>query len=90
MADECDKKPDCSETLREVYPFIDDELSEEAHASIRHHLDGCSDCLGAFDFEAELKSVIAQKCQTDEMPPGLIERIERCFDTDFDGDGVIG
>jgi hypothetical protein len=24
------------------------------------------------------------------MPADLLSRIEKCFDTDFDGDGVIG
>jgi hypothetical protein len=31
-----------------------------------------------------------RKCNNDEMPEGLLARIEMCFDTDFDGDGVIG
>jgi hypothetical protein len=48
------------------------------------------DCLGAFDFHAELKIVVAQKCNNDEMPPDLLGKIERCFGTDFDGDGSIG
>ncbi len=61
-----------------------------ARHAIRHHLDGCNDCLQAFDFHAELKQVIAEKCQNDEMPPDLLSRIEQCFDTDFDGDGIIG
>jgi hypothetical protein len=34
--------------------------------------------------------VIAEKCHHDEMPADLLSRIERCFDTDFDGDGKIG
>ncbi|MFT6764435.1 MAG: hypothetical protein ACJAXA_003103, partial [Candidatus Aldehydirespiratoraceae bacterium] len=44
----------------------------------------------AFDFEAELKQVISAKLQNDEMPAGLLSRIEKCFLTDFDGDGEIG
>ena len=48
------------------------------------------DCLQAFDFHAELKVVIAAKCQNDEMPPGLLARIEQCFQADLDGDGRIG
>lgn len=87
--DECDT-PDCNQTLQELDLFLDAELSDSAHDSIRHHLDGCPDCLSAFDFHAELKQVIHVKCQENEMPPGLLSRIERCFDTDFDGDGVIG
>ena len=82
--------PDCRETIRELDTFLDDELSDAARTAIRHHLDGCVDCLQAFDFHAELKQVIAQKCQNDEMPPDLLSRIEQCLDTDFDGDGVIG
>jgi len=81
---------DCAETLRELDVFLDGELSQHQQAAIRHHLDGCMDCLGAFDFHAELKIVIAQKCNNDEMPTDLLEKIERCFGTDFDGDGEIG
>ena len=58
--------------------------------AIHDHLEGCIDCLQAFDFQAELKAVIAAKCQHDEMPPGLLGRIEQCFEADFDGDGRIG
>jgi len=85
-----DSMPDCAETIRELDIFLDDEISDEHRHAIRAHLDGCMDCLGAFDFHAELKEVIAVKCQNDEMPPGLLSRIERCFGTDFDGDGRIG
>jgi mycothiol system anti-sigma-R factor len=82
--------PDCNETIRELDAFLDGELSVEAKTQIHQHLEGCVDCHQAFDFHAELKLVIQRKCNNDEMPPGLLARIERCFDTDFDGDGVIG
>jgi hypothetical protein len=48
------------------------------------------DCLQAFDFHAELRTVIKEKCSNDEMPPGLLSRIEQCFGEDLDGDGQIG
>ena len=81
---------DCTETLRELETFLDEELSDGAHQAIRAHLHGCHDCLETFDFHAELKLVIAAKCHSDEMPLGLLARIERCFGEDFDGDGRIG
>ena len=81
---------DCNDTIRELETFLDGALSEDGHRSIHSHLAGCSDCLQAFDFQAELRSVIAEKCRNDEMPPGLLSRIERCFNEDFDGDGRIG
>jgi mycothiol system anti-sigma-R factor len=74
---------DCNETLRELESFLDGELDQEALATIRTHLEGCLDCYQAFDFHAELKAVIAAKCR-EEMPPGLLARIERCFQTDVD------
>jgi len=75
---------DCNETLRELETFLDGELSPAVLADIRSHLGGCPNCLEAFDFHAELKAVIARKCQTDEMPPGLLGRIEECFTTGVD------
>jgi anti-sigma factor (TIGR02949 family) len=82
--------PDCNETLRELDAFLDEELSDDAHDAIRSHLAGCPDCYQAFDFQAELKAVIARKCRQDAMPDGLLARIERCLEEDLDGDGAIG
>jgi anti-sigma factor (TIGR02949 family) len=70
---------DCNETLRELEQFLDDELSSDAHDAIHAHLEGCTDCLEAFDFHAELRQLIAVKCRNDELPPGLLTRIEQCF-----------
>ena len=81
---------DCDETLRELERFLDQELSGHAHDAIQAHIDGCLDCLHAFDFQAELKHIISAKCRSDELPPGLIGRIEQCFGADLDGDGAIG
>jgi anti-sigma factor (TIGR02949 family) len=80
----------CNETIRELDAFLDDELPDDVRSHIHVHLDSCMDCLQAFDFQAELKMAIRRKCNTDEMPPGLLGRIEMCFDADLDGDGVIG
>jgi anti-sigma factor (TIGR02949 family) len=81
---------DCNETIRELEEFLDGELSEESLNAIHSHLQDCPDCHQAFDFHAELRTVIAAKCRNDEMPTGLLSRIEQCFNEDFDGDGQIG
>ena len=81
---------DCNETLKELETFLDGELSDAVLADIRAHLGDCPNCLEAFDFHAELKAVIAAKCQNDEMPAGLMSRIEQCFQADLDGDDRIG
>lgn len=80
----CDE-PDCAATLKELELFLDDEMPTDARRAVAHHLDDCPDCEHAFDFYAELKTVIAKKCHSDEMPPGLLAKIEQCFSTDGDG-----
>ena len=77
--------PDCNDTLRELELFLDQELSDGARQEIHQHLEGCPDCLQAFDFHAELKTVIASKCRSDEMPAGLMAKIANCF-----GDEMLG
>lgn len=76
-------RTDCNEALRELYVFLDGELTEERRSVIARHLDDCNPCLEVFDFEAELRLVIQQKCR-EQVPPELRQRIEetlRSFST---------
>lgn len=70
---------DCNETLRELYLFLDGELTDSDREHIRQHLDDCSPCLAAFDFEAELRLVIRNRC-VDQVPDSLRERIARAIE----------
>jgi anti-sigma factor (TIGR02949 family) len=81
---------DCNDTIRELDAFLDGELPDDVRSHIHQHLDSCMDCLQAFDFHAELRQAIRRKCSNDEMPPGLLGRIEMCFDQDFSGDDPLG
>jgi len=72
---------DCNETLKELYGFLDGQLSDDDREHIRHHLDDCSPCLEAFDFEAELRLVIRNRC-TDQVPESLRERIARAIEAE--------
>jgi mycothiol system anti-sigma-R factor len=76
---------DCNETLRELETFLDGELTDDTLLGIRAHLGSCQDCLQAFDFHAELRMVISAKCKNDEMPAGLVDKIQACF-----GDEALG
>ncbi len=64
----------CQETIHRLYHFLDGELTEEKRAEIRHHLDACHPCLVAFDFEAELRQMIASKCR-DRVPDSLRAKV---------------
>jgi len=79
---------DCVEAIHTLYHFLDGELTEFRRVEIRHHLDGCGSCLEAFDFEAELRMVIARKCR-DDVPPSLRERIAKLLHYEA-GDGSEG
>lgn len=74
----------CNETLEELHRFIDRELDDHARAAIADHLGGCTDCHSAFDFHAELRMVIAMKCQGDPVPPSLIIRLKACLGVELD------
>ena len=80
--------PDCEETLRELEAFLDKELTSDARVVIQRHLDGCLHCLQAYDFELELRQVIAIKCRETEPPPGLMEKIQNCFGLEDDELGL--
>lgn len=64
----------CRETIHQLYHFLDGELTGERRRQIELHLDDCIPCLEAFDFEAELRHVVASRCR-EELPRGLRERI---------------
>ena len=69
---------DCQEAIHTLYHYLDGELTEYRRVEIRQHLDDCMPCLEAFDFEAELRIVIARKCR-DEVPESLRERIHKAL-----------
>jgi mycothiol system anti-sigma-R factor len=65
---------ECREALERLYVYLDGELTESRRDAIRTHLEECSPCLEAFDFEAELKIVVARHCK-DRVPDGLRVRV---------------
>jgi mycothiol system anti-sigma-R factor len=71
-------KPDCDEAVHRLYHFLDGELTGEKRAEIQRHLDECLPCLEAFDFEAELRILIATKCR-DQVPDALRARIAQAL-----------
>jgi len=65
---------DCREAVELLYHYIDGELTEERRVLISAHLDDCPPCMQAFDFEAELRVVVSQRCR-DRVPESLQQRI---------------
>jgi anti-sigma factor (TIGR02949 family) len=65
---------DCQEAVRQLYAFLDGELTDELRHAFEAHLDACNPCVDVVTFEAELRRVIANKCQ-DRVPEELRQRI---------------
>ncbi len=64
----------CFETWELLYHYIDGELSEERRVVISRHLDDCPPCGDAFQFESELRFVIADRCR-ERAPESLRQRV---------------
>ena len=69
---------DCQEAMHTLYHFLDGELTEVRRVEIQRHIEGCSPCLEAFDFEAELRIVISRKCR-EQVPDSLRERVAKAI-----------
>jgi mycothiol system anti-sigma-R factor len=65
---------DCEKAIHRIYHYLDGELTMWRRRAIARHLDECPPCAEGFDFELELRQVIASKCR-DEVPPELKRRI---------------
>ena len=72
---------DCDDALAELYLYLDGELDDGTRVRIKAHLRQCSPCLEAFDFEAELRRIVADRCR-DRVPEELRARVQALLDGD--------
>ncbi len=77
---------DCSAALRELYVFLDGELTPERRQLIRYHLDECGHCGSTAVFEAELRHVISARCRRDPVPESLRAKVAQLI-ADLDQEG---
>ena len=68
-------KPQCEDALHELYDLLSGEITDQKRSAIIQHLDECAPCAEPYDFYAELRRCIQQRC-CDTAPPELVERIE--------------
>jgi len=78
MDDTTPLEPQCEAALHEIYHLLAGELDDEKRQQITHHLDECSPCAEPYDFYAELRRTVAQRCR-DTAPPSLLARIEQAI-----------
>jgi mycothiol system anti-sigma-R factor len=66
--------PDCAKALENLYLFIDQEIDSASSTEIQAHIDECSDCLGEFDLERVVKSLVSRSC-SEVAPEPLREKV---------------
>jgi len=65
---------DCEAASHRMYFYLDGELTVWRRWVITRHLDRCPPCAHGFDFEMELRQVIASRCR-DRVPEDLKRRV---------------
>jgi mycothiol system anti-sigma-R factor len=65
---------DCDHAIERLYLYMDGELTSWRRWAISRHLDDCPPCAQGYDFEVELRQVVASRCR-EEVPPELRARI---------------
>lgn len=72
-------KLSCEDVLEHLFSYLDQEVDEEMHADIEHHLEQCRECYSRADFERRLKQRIAETGDA-EAPESLRQRIKTLID----------
>lgn len=73
---------DCADAVQRLYHFLDGHLDDDRRAHVQQHLDACLPCLEAFDFEAELRQLVARRCQ-ETVPEQLRVRIALAIQAEY-------
>lgn len=61
----------CTDAMRQLWDYLDHELTEDRMEAVRRHLESCSDCLPHHDFERAFLVAVAATKRTGASPPGL-------------------
>ncbi len=70
---------ECRDIIATLYEFLDGELTDDRRVKVRHHLDRCGSCLEAYEFEAELREVVASRSR-ERIPVHLLNRLQQIID----------
>jgi len=71
---------DCDKTYVRMYRYLDGEITVWRRWRITRHLVKCPPCANGYDFEIELREVIATRCRDtvpDDVKRRIAEAIER-------------
>lgn len=70
---------DCSDVLRNLYTFHDQELSPAEADEIREHLLACEPCLDQFQVEQAMRILIRRCCSAEKASDELRLRVRASY-----------
>jgi mycothiol system anti-sigma-R factor len=76
---------DCEKASARMYRYLDGEMTVWRRWKISRHLHRCPPCADGFDFEVEVRQVVAVRCR-DDVPPEVRRRIADALGIDPDTD----
>ena len=65
----------CNEAIEQLHEFLDNELDDGNHSTIKQHIEMCHKCCEKFEFEQNLKKIIKDKTFLHKTPQPLLQSI---------------
>jgi mycothiol system anti-sigma-R factor len=65
----------CNEAIEQLHEFLDNELDDGNHSTIKQHIEMCHNCCEKFEFEQGLKKIIKDKTLLHKTPQHLLQSI---------------
>lgn len=69
----------CTEAVRQLWSYLDDEVSSADRAAIVAHLDACRRCCGELEFARELRGFLGRSAAL-ELPDDVRVRMDALLD----------
>jgi anti-sigma factor (TIGR02949 family) len=66
---------DCPTALRQLWDYLDQELTEDRMAMMRQHMARCRRCLPHHDFDKRFLAAVRATRQEQLMPPEVKSRV---------------
>ena len=70
-----EKEMNCEQALRQIFAYVDHELSEAERAAMQEHLHTCKSCFSRTEFERLLKSKVGA-LRDDKATTRVSERVK--------------
>ena len=71
----------CDDICRDLHLYLDGEATAAVRTVVSAHLDCCSSCADAFQFELQVRTTVARCCCTEQVPESLRVRVLRAIYT---------